>query len=65
MASAVLWSVGAVTLTYAVFCVAVNWKYFQANYALGYAAFLRILVMPAFWLVSAVLLFAVMIWKLK
>jgi hypothetical protein len=63
--SAVLWGIGAVTLTYAMFFVTACWKAFRANLALGLGVLPRILVTPAFWIVSAVVFVAVMIWELK
>jgi uncharacterized membrane protein len=65
VASALLSSVGAVTLTYAMFLVTACWKAFRANLALGFGVFPGILVTPAFWIVSAVVLVAVMVWKLR
>jgi hypothetical protein len=64
-ASAVLWSVGAVTLTYAMFFAIACGKAFRANVALGLGVFPRILITPSFWIISAVALVAVMIWRLK
>jgi len=63
--SAALWGVGAVTLTYATFLVTAVSKALRANLAVGLAVFLGILVTPTFWIVSAVVFVAIMIWKLR
>ena len=52
-------------ITYAMFFTTACWKAFRANLALGFGVFPGILTTPAFWIVSAVVFFAVMIWKLR
>ena len=63
--SAVVSSLGGVALTYAMFFATACWRAFRANLALGFGVFPRILITPAFWIVSAVVFFAAMIWKLR